>query len=628
MKAIHIINLLVFNCCFVIFGAAQEKCDQITVPRAEFETRTDFAKVEVKWYPEWLEKYGGKKIYPSPLPKMEKWAHPAFNIALPNSMHEDSHSSDVSNFPGPIPNEAEVQYFHVLEKKGSFSGMCPAFNFISEDTLVTLSFGRAKTHLLLLHVGDTIRQLDQVEVPGRGSSALELASKKKRMAIFRNTMGGAYSYLSKDRYMYIPGANNDIIRVPIGNGRFDLDRVDYINMSEQMRQGDLVDKHLTKKEKKNNLTAIMPDVHGNVWFTSQTGIIGLIHHSEETADGCPKVYAQFIAGFGLVEKMNLYLRTNYQAWEELPDFIVDSEEMSPEIRKQFRDYFLLDESTIEEIQNSFAVGKDGVYIVTNLGLYKLFFNEETKRIEMDPQWEKNFKPGGLIYDNELLRKPGHLNDGSGTSPTLLGDRFVAITDNDTSQINICIFSQETGQLVSRIPLFQPGASACENSIIAYENSLLVANTYGYVDPFAINPTPGGIARFDYDEQNGTFVQHANWPPYSEPFDAKTATPKLSTARGLLYVYNRDAGGGPTEHDDWQITALDFETGTRVFSIKPFFEEGGFKDNIGGFMKSMSLGKKQYDRKVFNNLWGTFAFGPNNSLYIGAYRGFIRFSSEK
>jgi hypothetical protein len=194
-------------------------------------------------------------------------------------------------------------------------------------------------------------------------------------------------------------------------------------------------------------------------------------------------------------------------------------------------------------------------------------------------------------------------------------------------VNICIFSQETGKLINKFPLFQPDASAVENSIIAYRNTFIVANTYGYVDPFIVNETPGGIMRFDYDENKGEFVHRKNWPPYKEPFDAKTATPKLSAANGLVYVYNRDIGGGPTSHDDWQITALDFQTGIRVFSIKPYFEEGGFNDNVKGLKQKMSLGKDNYDRKVFNNLWGTFAFGPNNSLYIGAYRGFVRFRSK-
>lgn len=543
-------------------------------------------------------------------------------------MHEESFNSDVSNFPGPVPNGAEVQYYHVLEKGREFSGMVPSYNFIADDTAVVLSFGRAATHLLLMYVGDTIRTLDAVEVPGREYGAMSLVTKKQRMALFRNTVGGAYSYLSRDRYMYIPGANNEIIRVAIGYGKFDLDRVEYVDVREQAGQGDFVEKHMTKREKSNVLTAIMPDAEGRVWFTSQHGMVGLIHPNDRTEGDCPKVYATFIGFFGVIEKMNHYLGTDFESEEDYPQYFVDNTEMSPEFRKEFRETFVEDKANFsEEIQNSFAVSNDGVYIVTNLGLYKLRFNEETKRIEMDPKWEENFKVGGLLYDNDLKRKPGHLNNGSGTSVTLMDDRFVTIVDNDTSQVNLCIFRQETGELVDRFPLFKPDSSAVENSIIAYKNALIVGNTFNFVDPFEVNNTPGGLERFDYNETTGHFEKRENWPPYEKPCDAKIATPKISTARGLVYVYNRDTGGGPTSHDDWQLTALDFETGMQVFAIKPYFDEGGFNDNISNFMKNASMGKENYDRKVFNNIMGTFSFGPKNRLYIGAYRGFIRFGSD-
>jgi hypothetical protein len=40
--------------------------------------------------------------------------------------------------------------------------------------------------------------------------------------------------------------------------------------------------------------------------------------------------------------------------------------------EEFRDLFLGEDSEFaEEIQNSFSVGPDGVYIVTNIALYKL-----------------------------------------------------------------------------------------------------------------------------------------------------------------------------------------------------------------------------------------------------------------
>ena len=84
-------------------------------------------------------------------------------------MHEDSHSSDDSNYTVPIPDGVKVQYLHVLEKGKKFSDMAPTFIFISKDTLLTLSFGRRETHLLLIYTIDTLKLLDAVEVPGRGA---------------------------------------------------------------------------------------------------------------------------------------------------------------------------------------------------------------------------------------------------------------------------------------------------------------------------------------------------------------------------------------------------------------------------------------------------------------------------
>jgi hypothetical protein len=101
---------------------------------------------------------------------------------------------------------------------------------------------------------------------------------------------------------------------------------------------------------------------------------------------------------------------------------------------------------------------------------------------------------------------------------------------------------------------------------------------------------------------------------------------MTTNPGLFYVYNR-SDEPYSGYYEWQLTALDFETGRKVFYIRPRLEKGEFKDNVGCLIKSFSLGKKNYDQKVFNNIWATYAFGPNNSIYIGAFRGFLKFSSD-
>jgi hypothetical protein len=462
-------------------------------------------------------------------------------------------------------------------------------------------------------------------IPGRGSSALDLAKKANRMAIFRNTSGGAYFYLSNNNKVYIPGANNNILRISIANRKFIKSNIESINIQEQILAGSLLDPSLANKDQLNVLTAILPDKNGNVWFTSQYGIIGLIHRTDKfEGTDCPKVYASFVGFYGAKTKIKKIFGKEIKDLSDL-SFYQEGKGLTPELRKQFIDEISNDPDTREEIQNSFSVSEDGVFIISNFALYKLFFNEETKKIEMDPQWLETFKKGDLVYPNDFSRKPGHLNNGGGTTPTLMDNRFVAIGDNDTSQININIYDQKSGELVFRHKLFNDEASACENSIVAYKNSFVIANTYGYVDPFKTNDTAGGIMRFDFNESKNNFELNEKWPA-TGLFDPKTATPKLSAGNGLIYVYNRsdeDFNG----HNDWQLTAVDFRTGYRVFYIRPYFDKKQFKDNIGFLSKVFSLGTKNYDRKVFNNIWATYAFGPGNSIYIGGYRGFLRFSSD-
>ena len=552
---------------FISFIGVSQHCSNEVMEPAEFKFVNQSAQFETGWYDEWLKHTDGKKILPQPLPPQEKWNHPYMKFGLPSAMHEDSHSSDVTNLPGPLPENVKVQYFHVLQKKGGFSGMCPAFDFVDDSTLVTLSFGRENTTLLLLHVTDTIEVLDQIEVPGRGTKVMELIGKKGREKVFHNTAGGAYSYLSDKDHYYIPGANNNILRIKILDRKFDDEIIESMNIKEQVDAGDLVDEHLSEKDKMNLLTALMPDIHGNIWFTSRHGIIGLIHRDDLNEEGCMRVYASYIGFFGTIDKINKHFDSHFKSFEDI-ELYREIEKYTPEFKNKFREMFMTTEDTREEIQNSFSIGKDGVYIVSNYALYKLRFNEENKQIELDPKWVEAYKEGDLVYTNDRKVKPGQLNAGSGTTPTLMDDRFVAICDNDSLQVNLCIYSQETGKLVSKHKLFSETGAAVENSVVAYGNSFIVGNTYGYEDPFKDNTTPGGIMRFDYNEQKGIFETVNNWPA-SGLYDCKTATPKLSTPVGMMYVYNRSEDDHEG-HNDWQITGIDYRTGLRVFYIKLYF----------------------------------------------------------
>ena len=618
------IGLLPINCQI----SNAQYCVPFEIVETDFHAETKFVTVESQWYPSWIEYHNDSVVYPNALDPLTKWKHPFMKDNLPSAMHEDSYASDISNMQGPVPENATVQYFQVEEKGKEFSGMCPSFAFVDEFTMVTLSFGRTNTTLLLIDMQDTIKVLDAIKIPGRGHKAMELAGKKARMALFRNTSGGAYFFLSKENEVIIPGPEYSIFYIPIKNKRFERDRVVSYDILEEIEKGDLLVEGISDKEGRNKLTAVMPDAQGNIWYTSKMGVIGVVDlqgfkQGDFKEKGlCPNTYSFYIGEFGLLRKVEHFFGKKYDRLEDVEFY---REGMSDiEYRKEFRDFFMMEPETREEIQNSFSIGPDGVYIISNIALYKFRFNDETKKIELDPKWQKTFnETGDQIYPNDGTQKKGQLNDGSGTTPTLMDDRFVIIADNDSRQINLNIYSQEDGHLVNRLNLFAKDSSACENSVVAYKNSLFIGNTFNYTDPFDFNDTPGGIDRFDHNQQTGKFERVENWP--ADHIDGKTATPKMSTATGVVYVYNRQEESDDG-HNDWQLTAIDYETGKKVFYIRPEFKKKEFNDNISFMMKSFSMGLKNYDQKVFNNIWATYTFGPNNSIYIGAYRGFLKFTS--
>ena len=376
----------------------------------------------------------------------------------------------------------------------------------------------------------------------------------------------------------------------------------------------------------------MPDAEGRVWFTSKFGVVGMIHvdkaralparlhdlnrrtsrsatrFTTTTGTSFPKVPEEFIARLKQSEKEGTLVEKMAEFRREGPGNLRHRSRRALRTDRRIRSRSGLTVSTSSRTSGSTSSGsttRPGASSSTRTGW---------------PTYAKD----QLFYENDRKIKPGHLNNGSGTTPTLIDDRFVAIVDNAPGHVNLNVFRQKDGTLVSKLPLFESGAGAVENSVVAYRDHLIVGNTYGYVDPFIENPTAGGIARFDYDPTKDEYIARKDWPAVGH-FDGKTATPKLSTADGLFYVYHRDML--EEGHHDWQLTALDFHTGWRVFSIKGYFA-GTTSTTMSGIVKKKTLGKKDYGKKVFNNIWGTFSFGPRNSIFIGTYRGYVRFSSAR
>ncbi|MFR9754148.1 hypothetical protein ACL02S_24345, partial [Nocardia sp. 004] len=73
------------------------------------------------------------------------------------------------------------------------------------------------------------------------------------------------------------------------------------------------------------------------------------------------------------------------------------------------------------------------------------------------------------------------DDGTGTTPTILPDGYVAITDN-ADPMNVVVYRtapEATQRQVCSVPVFEPGRSNTENSLIGAGRSLIVENNYGY-----------------------------------------------------------------------------------------------------------------------------------------------------
>jgi hypothetical protein len=249
--------------------------------------------------------------------------------------------------------------------------------------------------------------------------------------------------------------------------------------------------------------------------------------------------------------------------------------------------------TREPIGNSFAVDESGgVYIVTDGAMYR--FDADSGGAPR-VTWREP-------YSNIGTRKPGQTQAGSGTTPTLMGRDYVAITDN-ADPMNVVVYRRaralEGGRrLVCSQPVFAKGSSSTDNSLIGTERSLVVENNYGYTGPTATfqgGLTAPGLERVDVDRDGSGC--HTVWKS-SEA--SPSVVPKLSLRNGLVYAYTKTA----SDADPWYLTAIDFRTGKTVF--KALAGEG--------------LG--------FNNNYAPVTIGLDGTAYVGVLGGLAALRDER
>lgn len=246
----------------------------------------------------------------------------------------------------------------------------------------------------------------------------------------------------------------------------------------------------------------------------------------------------------------------------------------------------------ESIVNSISSDETGgMYLVSTHATYRMDADDQGR-----PQvtWR-------LGYDRGSSLKPGTLSQGSGTSPTLIGRRWIAIADNAEPRTNIVVYDRRRGvadRLHCQIPVLADGASATENSLVAAGNSLIIENNYGYQGVQSTllgRSTTPGIARV-LIEPDGCRVAWTNTDVI-----APTSVAKASLGNGLLYAYTKPVRKDLI--DAWYVTAIDIRTGrTRWHRL------------TGTGIQ-------------WNNHYAAIYLGPDGSLYLATIAGLLRLADR-
>ena len=457
--------------------------------------------------------------------------HPHLASAGTSTMHAGGYNSDTHLAATHFQNPPEIQTRRV---GGKLARQCATFTFTSEGYPLILCGGFTSFKLKLINP-DNLHELANYDLPMRPSSFQALV-KRDLTIIFSDTSGGAYFYLDNKDRVIIADSKQFISRLRLektseGKWSFVVDKK--WDMRSHVPHDCLHYNNLFPSGECDALTTVMPDKDGLMWWVTRFGRIGTLNPETD------EVYTSQLAG--------------------------------------------------EEIQNSFAVAEDGVFIVSDHAMYGL----EAVNGKPEIMWREP-------YDRGTSRKSGSINQGSGTTPTLLGNHYVTFTDNQDNQINIIVLRREkntNGQSreVCKVPVFSKGASATDNSMIGYGNSIILENNHGYANA-ATQTTwdtiTGGVVRVDVrEDESGCDVV------WTSDLKVPSVVPKLSLGSGIAYFYSFDLTQAGTPL--WALVGLNFQTGEEVVRIPT---------GTG---------------TAYNNNWSSIGIDQDGLVYVGTREGFLQ-----
>lgn len=236
----------------------------------------------------------------------------------------------------------------------------------------------------------------------------------------------------------------------------------------------------------------------------------------------------------------------------------------------------------EVVENGLGASEHGVFFVTDRHFY--YFNADEGIIESS---RFPYDRGGSIKA---------LSRGSGSTPVVFASgKLVAFGDNSDPRPNALVYRLDNvpdeERLVCKVPMFEPGLSALENSFIAYDHSIIVENNFEFSVFGDSSGGQPGIARIDVakDFSNCELV-------WENRTVASGSGAKLSTGNGLIYQYSLEVNTGAV--NAWYFTAVDFHTGKLLW-------------------KQYAGSGKQWDNAML-----TVTVGPNGTLVVGTFGGLI------
>jgi hypothetical protein len=247
----------------------------------------------------------------------------------------------------------------------------------------------------------------------------------------------------------------------------------------------------------------------------------------------------------------------------------------------------------ERVTNSVSTDETGgMYVVSTHALYRLDARRKG-RAAGTPHvtWRQE-------YDRGSRTKPGNLSQGSGTTPTLVGKRWVAINDNADPRTRVVVYDRRRHVPANRrlhctVPVLASGAGTTDNSLVAAGRTLVIENNYGYDGPASTllgASTTAGLAAVHLGRK-GCRVR------WTSTETAPSSVAKASLGNGLLYAYTKPPRADG--QDAWYVTALDLRTGQTRWS------------------RLTGTGTQ------WNNHYSSIYLGPDGALYVATLAGLVR-----